>query len=323
MRPEVTPDRLTPEAIHALKTRSLKSRLLVTLFRGLARAPHRFRQSLGWVLGQLAPWLLPRRCHIVDRNLALCFSALTVKERHALRRAHFRALAQSLVDRSVLWFGTPNQIRQMVHVKGREHIDAALNQGQRIMLLAPHFVGLDAAATRLTLDGPRGATLYAAQADADVDAIVKLGRSRFNEVELIGRRSGTRALLREIEQGTPIYYLPDMDLGARGAVFVPFFGVMAATQTAPVQLAQQFNMTVLPVISTWFADSGHYEVQVLAPLGEWVAQGQDTENTALTQATARLNRLLEKWIRQHPEQYYWVHRRFKTRPPHQKSPYSR
>jgi KDO2-lipid IV(A) lauroyltransferase len=316
MTDDIAPDRLTPQTIRQLKQRSIKSWLLVSMFQLLAIASHPVRQWVGRFLGFISRVFIRRRRKIVEQNLALCFPEKSVSQRQHLLTLHFRALAQSVVDRGVLWFGTPAQIRALVHVKGRHHADEALSQNGRLMLLAPHFVGLDAAASRLTLDGPRGATLYSAQSDPDVDALVRLGRGRFHEVNLIHRRGGVRTLLREIEQGTPIYYLPDMDFGMRGAMFAPFFGIMAATQTAPAQLAQQFNMTVLPVLCFWNPKTGYYTAEFLSPLVDF--PGQDDIATA----TARLNALLENWVRLHPEQYYWVHRRFKTRPKGEKSPYT-
>lgn len=316
MNSPTAPDRLTPEAIAQLKQRSIKSWLLVSTFQLLAIAPHPVRQVLGRFLGLMGRIFIRRRRKIVQQNLALCFPEKTVAQREQLLVLHFRALAQSVVDRGVLWFGTPAQIRALVHVKGRHHVDEALKNKNRLMLLAPHFVGLDAAASRLTLDGPRGATLYSAQSDPDVDALVRLGRGRFHEVNLIHRRGGVRTLLREIEQGAPIYYLPDMDFGMRGAVFAPFFGMMAATQTAPAYLAKQFNMTVLPVLCFWNAQTGHYLAEFLPALVDF--PGQDD----ISSATARLNTLLEQWVRRQPEQYYWVHRRFKTRPAGEKNPYT-
>jgi len=315
MTEDIAPDRLTAQAIAQLKQRSIKSWLLVSTFQLLAIAPPSVRQGLGCFLGFIGRALIRRRRKIVHQNLALCFPKISASQRQRLLALHFRALAQSIVDRSVLWFGTPAQIRALVHVQGRHHADEALRKNNRLMLLAPHFVGLDAAASRLTLDGPRGATLYSAQSNPDVDALVRLGRGRFHEVNLIHRRGGIRTLLREIEQGTPIYYLPDMDFGLRGAVFAPFFGIMAATQTAPAQLAKQFNMTVLPVLCFWSPKTGHYHAEFLPALVDF--PGQDD----IVTATARLNALLEQWVRQHPEQYYWVHRRFKTRPKGEKSPY--
>ena len=304
------------EDLRALKRRNWRAWCLVSLFQAFARLGHRPRQWLGAVLGTIAPLLVRRRTRIVERNLQLCFPDKSASERRSMMRAHFRSLTQTIIDRSVLWFGTPEDIRDLVSLEGLEHVRHAQQEKHNIMLLAPHFVGLDASASRLTLEGPQGASIYAAQSDPDVDALVRLGRGRFHQVHLISRREGVRGLIRKIREGVPIYYLPDMDLGRRGAVFAPFFGIEAATQTATAQLARQFNMQVFPVLSFRDPDTGRYLTRVLPPLTDFPGS-----TTTVEQDTCALNRHIQDWIEQAPEQYYWVHRRFKSRPPGQDSLY--
>lgn len=305
------------QAVQALKARSIKGWLLVTGFQALGKLAVRPRMALGWLLGWLAPHLLRRRARIVSRNLALCFPEQSKRQRQVLLKAHFRVLAQTIVDRGLLWFGSPEAIQASVELVGQEHLVDCVDKGQAVMLLAPHFVGLDAAATRLTMITPEGGTLYSPQRDPDVDALVRLGRGRFNRVELVSRKAGLRGVIRLIKEKIPLYYLPDMDFGSRGAVFVPFFGVPAATQTATAQLARQFQLPVLPVLSWWNPQTGRYRVEVLPPLASF----PDPEKTP-EEDTAHLNQLLEGWIRREPSQYYWVHRRFKTRPAGEPDPYA-
>lgn len=299
-------------ALRQLKRRSVKAWLITTLFQILARIGHRPRQWIGALLGILAPTLIRRRARVVERNLELCFPAKSPTERKRILRAHFRAMSQTIVDRSVIWFGSPDSIRKLIRLEGLEHIRDAQIKKRNIMLLAPHFVGLDASASRLTLEGPEGATIYAPQSDPDIDALVRLGRGRFHQVHLISRREGIRGLIRKIRAGIPVYYLPDMDLGRRGAIFAPFFGIDAATQTATAQLARQFDMVVLPVLSFRDPGTGQYLTRVLAPLEDFPEPDGTPESD-----TVALNRHLQDWIEQAPEQYYWVHRRFKSRPPGQ------
>ncbi len=306
------------EKVRALKSRSFKSWCLVTLFQGLAKLPHRGRQFLGWFLGVMTPLMLPRRAHIVRCNLTLCFPEKSPQVRQSMLRAHFRVLAQTFVDRGVLWLGTAAQVRELVTVSGLEKARRYTDSRRPLMLLAPHFVALDAAASRLTLAGPQGATMYTPQSDPDVDALVRLGRGRFHAVHLISQKDGVRPLIRLIRQGYPTYYLPDMDFGIKGGVFVPFFGVPAATQTATAQMVRQFDLPVLPILSAWDAKTGRYHVTI----GDEVNLFENAD-TSLETATARLNELLEGWIREHPTQYYWVHRRFKTRPEGQANPYDK
>lgn len=248
------------------------------------------------------------RAHIVRTNLALCFPEHSPQEREAWTRQHFRLLAHSVVDRGLIWFGERNVILDTIHTTGLEHLDNALAKKRRIILLAPHFIGLDAAATRLTLALQESATMYTPQSDPDVDQIVHAGRSRFNTVHLVSRHDGVRGLIRYLRQGIPVYYLPDMDFGIKGAVFVPFFGVPAATLLATAQLTKGWDAVVLPIISRLDINTGIYQLDVLPPLQNF--PGDDSPQ----QATARLNQLIESWVRIDPPQYYWVHRRFKTRP---------
>jgi KDO2-lipid IV(A) lauroyltransferase len=246
---------------------------------------------------------------IARRNLELCFPNEPCVRREQWLREHFRALGQSIVDRGVLWYGTPEAIRALATQSGAEQINQLIAQGRAVILLAPHFIGLDVAATRLMLEVPSAATMYTRQSDPAIDAIVRAGRARFNEVFLVNRHDGPRELVRHLRAPRPLYYLPDMDFGRKGAVFVPFFGIQAATIPATAQLARKWNAAVLPILDFWDAATGRYTVEVLPPLADF--PGSDS----LEAATARLNRELETWIRRCPSQYYWVHRRFKTRPP--------
>lgn len=245
---------------------------------------------------------------MVRTNLALAFPELPKSEREALLHRHFRLLAQSVVDRGLLWFGPASTIINATPIKGLEHIDTLLAEKRRIILLAPHFIGLDAAATRLTLFLRESATMYTPQSDAAVDTLVRKGRERFNTVHLVSRKDGIRGLLRFLRRGVPVYYLPDMDFGRNGSVFVPFFGVPAATLLATAQIARTWDAAVVPIISRLDEDSGQYEVEVLPALDDFPGDQSNEE------ATARLNQLLEEWVRVDPAQYYWVHRRYKTRP---------
>ncbi|RIY42316.1 lysophospholipid acyltransferase family protein [Neopusillimonas maritima] len=292
-----------------------KSTLLRAVFEYFGRCPTRTRLRWGRILGWLTPRLMRSRAHIVRTNLRLCFPNLTDKEREALLHRHFYLLAQSIIDRGLIWFGEPDRVARTVKISGLEHFDALLQANRKILVLAPHFVGLDAAGSRLTMHSKRTATFYTPSSDPDVDALMQEGRSRFNESFLISRKDGIRGLIRLLRQGIPIYYLPDMDFGPKGAVFVPFFGVPAATLPSTAQIAQSWDASVLPIISNLDLKTGVYNVRILPPVSDFPG------NDDLSAATARINRLIEDWVREDPAQYYWVHRRFKTRPNDGPKPY--
>lgn len=278
------------------------------IFSYFGRSPLATRKRWARVLAWLAPRLLRSRAHIVRTNLALCFPERAEQEREAWLHEHFYLLALSIIDRGLCWFGTKDAIMEATPITGLEHLDALLKEQRRIIMLAPHFIGLDAAATRLTLFLKESATMYTPQSDDDVDALVREGRGRFNTVHLVSRSAGVRGLIRHLRNGVPVYYLPDMDFRETGSIFVPFFGVPAATLLATAQIAKTWDAAVVPIVSRLNAATGQYDIQVLPPLVDFPGEQSAKE------ATARLNKLIEDWVRVDPPQYYWVHRRFKTRP---------
>lgn len=285
-----------------------KLSLLRALFTYFGRLGFRGRRRWARALGWLAPRLMRSRAHIVRTNLAVAFPDTPAPRRELWLREHFNLLAQSVIDRGLCWFGQPDTILDTVPIEGLEHLDALLKSKRRIILLAPHFIGLDASATRLTLFLKESATMYTRQSDPAVDQLVREGRGRFNTVHLVSRHDGVRGLIRQLRNGVPVYYLPDMDWGLAGAAFVPFFGVPAATLLTTAQIARNFDAAVVPIMSRLDAATGRYHVTVMPPLRDF--PGEDS----LEEATARVNRLIEDWVRPDPAQYYWVHRRYKTRP---------
>lgn len=283
--------------------------LLRAVFHYFGNTSTASRLRWGGVLAWLARKLLRSRVNIVRVNLQLCFPEQTAQQRKAWLREHFRLLGQSIVDRGLCWFGKPEAITQTISLHGFEHIQAMLDAKRPIILLAPHFIGLDAAATRVSMELKELASIYTRQSDADVDRMVLEGRKRFNTIHLVGRHEGVRGMIRHLRNGIPVYYLPDMDFGrGDGAVFSPFFNVPAATLLATAQIARSRKAAVVPIVTNLNIKTGHYNVQVLPSLEDFPGEG------SLEAATDRLNKLIEDWVRDDPPQYYWVHRRFKTRP---------
>ncbi len=292
-----------------------KAWFLRALFTYFGRCPTATRLRWGRVLGWLAPRLMKSRAHIVRTNLRLCFPELDDAQREAILSRHFRLLAQSIIDRGLIWFGDPDRVKQTVQLSGYEHLADNVNAGEKVIILAPHFIGLDAAGSRVTMSSPQTATFYTPSSDRDVDALMREGRSRFNESFLISRRDGVRGLIRLLRKGIPVYYLPDMDFGLEGAIFAPFFGIPAATLLSTAQIARSWQAKVIPVISRLDETTGIYYVELLPPIADFPgSEGPEAD-------TARINQLLESWIRRDPAQYYWVHRRFKTRPAGEPKPY--
>jgi len=259
-----------------------------------------------------ALWHLARsRRQVVRTNLALCMPQLKPAQREALARAVFVAFAQAWLDRGWLWHAPASCLRQRLQLDG----DLSSLQGdQPVVFFAPHFFGLDAAWTALTLHGARRCcTIYSHQKHPAVDAWMLRGRARFGSPRLFGRHDGMRSIVATLREGGALYLLPDMDLGAEDSLFVPFFGVPAATVPSLSRLARLGGAVVVPVLAR-MTPTG-YEVRLLPA---W----KDFPGADLQADTLRMNCELEQWVREMPAQYYWVHRRFKSRPAGEPSPYA-
>ncbi len=262
------------------------------------------RARLANVLGGLL-WLLvlPRR-RITLINLRACFPGMPEAQRRALGRRLFRAMARGVLDYSVLWRGSREAVERLVRVEGAEHLLDPANRP--LILLAPHFVGLDAGGLRVnTL--VRGVSIYARQSNAAWDAQLLAGRRRFNDPLLIPRRGAAemKDVLRAMKEGLPLYYLPDMDLGETNSIFVPFFGLPAATIPMVSRLARLTGARVVMAVTEMTADG--YVLHLEAP---W----RDFPGDSVESDTARMNREIERWVLRMPDQYLWTHKRFKTRP---------
>lgn len=297
-------DRGTAAASEIPDTLSNRSTAIgLSLVRRLSRRPLPVLRRWGGLAGVLVYWLVARRRRIAHINLRLCFPDLSETERSLIVREHFRCFMRSVFDRFILWHQPAERIRRFVRLEGEEHLARIGNAP--MILLAPHFVGLDAGGTRISLDR-RLATMFARQKNPVVNEEMRAGRSRFNDAVLISRLSGLRGAIRLIRQGVPFYFLPDMDLGARDAVWVPFFGVSAATVTSVARLVQMTDARVVPCV-TQMTEDGY--VTRLYPAWEDFP-GEDIEI-----ATRRMNEFIEDRVREMPAQYLWSHKRFKTRPP--------
>jgi len=244
-------------------------------------------------------------------NLERCMPELSAGEREALARRHFQAFARTFLERAILWWGSPARIRQLVRFEGMEHFDAV--RAGPLILLAPHFVGLDMGGVRLTLDIDM-VSIYSKQKNAVFDAVLYAGRMRSGRLTLLSRQDGVRPALRAMQAGLPFYYLPDMDYGQNESIFVPFFGIDTATITGVSRLARLAKARVLPCITRMLPGGEGYVLRFLPAWENYPGESIDAD-------TRRMNAFIEEQVRQMPEQYLWVHKRFKTRPPGEASWY--
>ena len=266
---------------------------------------------IGAALGMLLYALARARRHVVLTNLRLCFPGLSEAARGDLARRHFRAFGRSLLEHGILWWGSKQQVCNLVRIEGLEHWRGI--EKRPVILLAPHFIGLDMGGIRLAADY-RLNSVYSRQKSAAADAILIHGRTRFGQTRLFARQDGIRPMIRSLKNGEPFYYLPDMDLGSRDSVFAPFFGVQAATITALARIAQLAGAAIVPCVTRQLPGGAGYLVRLYPAWLDYPGGDPDAD-------ARRMNAFIEERVREAPEQYYWLHKRFKTRPAGERSPY--
>lgn len=279
--------------------------LLLWALRMIAFAPRPFSWGFANLLGMLAYRLAHKRRKIAIANLSACFPGWTQDRREEIAKAHFRCYSRAFLDRFVVWFGSPHTLRRWVRLEGLEHFEQ--HRGQPVILLAPHFLSLEAGGLRIQLE-MRVSNIYSRQSNAELDRWTLRGRTRFNDPILLMRSEGVSRAVRWLKRGVPFHYSPDMDLGGRESIFVPFFGVPAATITAMVRMARATNAVVVPFVTS-MTEEGY----VARFYSGWTHPNDDSVET-VAQGVARMNEFIEQRVLEMPAQYLWTHRRFKTRP---------
>jgi len=295
-----------PVLLPASMIRTLLSQPVVFLFWLLHFLPLQALAPIGRALGFVLYKIGRQRRKVVRINLGLCFPERSEAEREALVKDHFRALGRSILERSLLWWSSRERLERLIRIDGAEKIRAQLDAGRPVILLAPHFVGLDAGGVAVAMRFD-SLSMYAEQANPVFDRLLLNGRRRFGDQMLLTRQDGIRATVKAMKSGRPFYYLPDLNTRRREAVFVPFFGVQAATTAGLSRLARAAGAVVLTCVTRIGPDGEGY----ITEIGDvW----EDFPTADAEADTARMNTWIEAAVRTMPEQYYWVHRRFKTRP---------
>lgn len=276
----------------------------IGLMRILALLPLRWSRALGWCLGQVLYCAAHSRRKIVYRNLQLCFAEASLQERAALAKRVFVYFAQAWIDRSWLWHGSPELLQKRLRLHGDI---AALRETPQLVLFAPHFQGLEAGALAINMAQHRELSfIYTEQANAVVDRWMLDRRQRFGGLHPFIRGTGVQDIARSIKAGTPLHLSPDMDFGRAQSEFVPFFGIAAATVTSLSRFARLSRARVMTLTNTLTAYG--YDIHLSPPWNDFPSADAIAD-------TQRMNAELETLIRANPAQYYWVHKRFKTRPP--------
>jgi len=266
-------------------------------------------RTIGNFLGSLLFHWGRRRVTLI--NLAKCFPHKTEIEREAIGRGVFQHLSSATLDLGRLWYAPFDDAISHVKLIDKQYMDEWRGKVP-VIVLAPHFVGLDIGGARFSYEYPEAFSMYSEQKNKVFDNALRSARLRFGKPLLVTRSQGLRPVLKALKEKKPFYYLPDMDFGAKDAAFVDFFGNKTATVTALSRLCEITGAKVIPLV-TRQTETG-YEA-AFYPAWENYPSGNAEEDAR------RMNAFLEERILEMPDQYFWVHKRFKTRPPGETSFY--
>ena len=244
------------------------------------------------------------RRNVADINLRLCFPDMDQAERSRLVLRHFQVFARSFLERGILWWSSAERIKKLVRIEGEEHFRAA--NGKPLIILSAHFVAFEVGGYWLTMQ--TGAVdVYTKQKNRYVDAFLLKKRARFGHQLLYSRQEGMRPVIRAVREGRPLYYLMDQDVSVKDGMFVPFFGIQAATVTTLPRLVELTGAKVVPCITRVLPGGAGYETRFYPAWDNYPSGDVEAD-------TRRVNEFIEQRVLEMPEQYFWVHKRFKTRP---------
>lgn len=273
----------------------------------VVQLPYKVQLCIGRVLGGLMYRVAGDRRRIAARNLELCFPEKTAAERERLLKDNFASTGIAFFEMAMSWWWSKPRLAKLAHVEGLEHLEHAQREGKGVILMAFHFTTLEIGAALLgqkhTIDG-----MYREHNNPLFDFIQRRGRERHNADSLAVERDDVRGMLKLLRSGRAIWYAPDQDYGSKQSIFVPLFGIPAATVTATSKFAKLGKAQVVPFTQQRLADGSGYKLVIHAPLSDFPGESDEAD-------CLRINQWVERAIRECPEQYLWAHRRFKTRPP--------
>lgn len=275
------------------------------------RVIHALAKCIGW----LSYYAVAPRRRIGLINLRHCFPDWTEQQRRKVLREHFYHMAMLLLEYGLYWYGDAKRLKSMVRYQDKHYLDEALSAGEKVILLYPHFTAFEAAVYALNQDVPL-ISVYSHQKNKQLDEQILEGRHRYNKVFLIGRTEGLRAIIKRIKiSNAPFLYLPDQDFGRRESIFVNFFDIPTATITGLSRIAALTKAKVIPAIPTREIDG----TVTLRFYPSW----EQFPSEDVVADTQRMNDFIQARVCEQPAQYYWLHKRFKTRPKGEASFYQR
>ena len=264
---------------------------------------HALAKPVGW----LCYYLVKPRRKVGQINLAHCYPELSEAERTHILKQHFYHMAWLILEYGVCWYSKAERLQNLVRYVDKHHLDAVLARGDKVIFLYPHFTAFEMAVYKLNQDVPL-ISMYGHQKNAALDEQILKGRHRYNNVFLVARQEGLRGLIRMMRKrpDAPFLYLPDQDFGAKDSIFANFFGIPTATIAGLSRIAALTHAKVIPAIPMRQADG---TVQL-----RFYPAWEHFPSDDIAADVQRMNDFIEQRIREMPEQYYWLHKRFKTRP---------
>jgi KDO2-lipid IV(A) lauroyltransferase len=299
------PPNALPSAPRFLTPRYWPTWLGLGLLRLSLLLPYPALLRLGRGLGTLLYYLVPARRRVAQTNLELCFPQMDVDARNELARESFIAATTSLFEGALSWWGSDERLKRLYRIEGLEHLERARTDGKGVLLLGGHYTTLEISGRFLALHVEGLQPIYKPAKNPLFEAVMAGSRKRLFD-DLVPS-SDLRRIVRNLKQGKVMWYAPDQDFGRKQSVFAPFFGVSTATLPTTARLARLSGAPVVPYYSERLPGNEGFLLRLLPPL-ENFPSGDDLADAA------RTNAILEAQIRRVPEQYLWLHKRFKTRP---------
>jgi len=285
----------------------------LALMRVLILLPYSWQLVLGRGLGIVMYHLIPKRRRVAATNLALCFPELDATERQALLREHFASLGIAVFELALAWWGNESRVARLTHIDGLRHLTDELEAGHGVVLLSAHFAATELTGRKLVMDVPEMAAMYRSNKNDLMDEVLR--RSRSGSIRQLIPKDDMRQMIRVLRKGgVPVWYASDQSYRHKYHELVPFFGEPAMTNAALSHIVRITRAKVVPYLPRRLPDGEGYHVDILPALGDFPGESPAAD-------AERINRMLEDRIRMAPAQYYWVHRRFKDRPPPLTDPY--